>query len=51
MSSMTDFRAALRRDFVSFIHRAFLELNPSTKLLMAPYIYLIADRLEQCRSG
>ncbi len=48
---MTDFRAALRRDFVSFIHRAFLELNPSTKLLMAPYIYLIADRLEQCRSG
>jgi predicted phage terminase large subunit-like protein len=51
MFSMTDYRVALRHDFVSFIHRAFLELNPSTKLLLAPYIALIADRLEQCRSG
>lgn len=41
----------MRHDFVAFVHRAFVELNPQTQFLPAPYIDLLASRLEDCRSG
>jgi predicted phage terminase large subunit-like protein len=41
----------LRRDLVAFIHRVFCELNPKTRLQPAPYIELLASRLEDCRTG
>lgn len=46
-----EYQTVLRNDFASFIERAFYELNPQTLLKMAPYIELMADRLEQCRQG
>ena len=51
MLSTHEMNCILRHDFVTFLHQAFLELNPGTPLLHAPYIDLIADRLEQCRQG
>ena len=41
----------LLHDLVAFIHRAFCDLNPQTRFLLAPYIELMASRLEDCRSG
>jgi predicted phage terminase large subunit-like protein len=46
-----DYAAILRRDLMSFIERAFYELNPQTELLLAPHIELIAAKLEACRRG
>ncbi|WP_421882730.1 phage terminase large subunit [Methylibium sp.] len=46
-----EYNALVRNDFMSFVHRAFIELNPGSPLLHAPYIDLIVDRLEQCRHG
>ena len=46
-----DYAAILRRDLMSFIERAFYELNPQTELLSAPHIELIAAKLEACRRG
>jgi len=43
--------ATLRTDFMSFIERAFDELNPKTPLFAAGYIDKIAERLEACRQG
>jgi hypothetical protein len=45
------YAALLRRDPFAFIHRAFRELNPQTPFLPAPYIELMASRLEDCRQG
>jgi hypothetical protein len=45
------YAALLRRDLVAFVHRAFCELNPQTRFLRAPYIELLAARLEDCRKG
>jgi predicted phage terminase large subunit-like protein len=41
----------LRTDFLSYVQWAFYELNPGAKLLMAPYIELMASKLEACRLG
>lgn len=41
----------LRRDLVAFIQRAFCELNPQGRFQSAPYIELLASRLEDCRTG
>jgi hypothetical protein len=49
--SSPDYAALLRSDFAAFIHRSFCDLNPQTRFLPAPYIQLIASRLEDCRSG
>jgi len=46
-----EYDALLRSDFVSFLERAFYELNPDTELRMASYIELMASRLEDCRHG
>jgi len=49
--SPTEYWDILRQDFVAFITRAFAELNPTTRLLMAEYIEVMAARLEDCRQG
>jgi len=49
--SPREYAALLRHDLVAFIHRAFCDLNPQTRFLLAPYIELMASRLEDCRSG
>ena len=51
MLTVEEYRSILRVDFVSFIERAFYELNPQTTLLMANYIELLAAKLEACRLG
>jgi hypothetical protein len=47
----SELQDVLRRDFMSFAHRAFMELNPQTPLLVAPHLELIATKLEACRQG
>lgn len=49
--SPAEYQVLLRQDFVAFLTRAFYELNPKTELMMAPYIELMAARLEDCRLG
>jgi predicted phage terminase large subunit-like protein len=49
--SFEEYQVLLRQDFVAFMVRAFHELNPNTPLHMAPYIELMAARLEDCRQG
>ncbi|WVH09262.1 MAG: hypothetical protein EoVTN8_613 [Fluviibacter phosphoraccumulans EoVTN8] len=46
-----EYQTLLRSNFVTFIERSFYELNPQTRLLLAPYIHLIAMHLEACRLG
>jgi len=46
-----ELQACLRRDFVAFVERGFYELNPETKYLHNWHIDVIAEALEQCRTG
>ncbi|TYO63873.1 phage terminase large subunit [Bradyrhizobium hipponense] len=45
------FDAILRNDFVSFVYRCFLHLNPGTKFLPNWHIQAIAYQLERIRRG
>jgi hypothetical protein len=47
----TELNTILRNDLCSFIERSFYELNPQTRLRWAPYIEVIATKLEACRHG
>ena len=49
--SAAEYQYILRHDLVSFIERAFLELNPQATFMMAPYIELLASALDDCRTG
>src|SRR5689334_12802646 len=49
--SPAEYDFILRRDFASFAHRAFYELNPQSYLLMHPYIELMAAKLDAVRLG
>ncbi len=51
MLSPEEYQFILRRDFTSFIERAFYELNPQTRLLLGAHIEFIATKLEACRQG
>ena len=51
MLSDDEYSRFLRNDFVSFIERSFLELNPQTKYIPGPHIEVMASRLEACRQG
>jgi hypothetical protein len=46
-----EYQVMLRRDLQAFIHRAFLELNPSARFLPNWHLELIAAKLEACRRG
>lgn len=41
----------LRRDLTSFIEKSFYELNPGKALTVAPYVELLAAKLEAVRAG
>lgn len=49
--SSAEYDFVLRRDFLTFALRAFYELNPQTPLLVAPYMEVMATRLEAMRLG
>jgi hypothetical protein len=51
MLSPSEYTRILQRDFLSFAHRAFVELNPQTPLSIAPHLEVIASKLEACRHG
>ena len=36
---------------MSFVERAFMELNPQTEFLSAPHIEVMAAKMEDCRTG
>jgi predicted phage terminase large subunit-like protein len=46
-----ELQAILRTDFVAFVQRSFRELNPETAYLHNWHIEVIAEALEQCRTG
>jgi len=47
----SDYASILRNDLTSFAIRAFYELNPEARFIFAPYVELIAAKLEACRRG
>jgi predicted phage terminase large subunit-like protein len=49
--SPDEYKLILRNDYVSFIERAFYELNPQTRFLCGPHTEVIATKLEACRQG
>jgi len=51
MLTRAEFRVVLQHDFMAFAHHAFVRLNPQTRLLLAPYLEIIAEKLEACRRG
>jgi predicted phage terminase large subunit-like protein len=51
MISPMEYRALLRNDFYTFMHRAFCEINPNTAFLYNWHNELIAAKLEACRRG
>lgn len=44
-------QALLRQDFMSFTEMAFNEVTPGTPFVPAPYLELVAAKLEACRLG
>jgi predicted phage terminase large subunit-like protein len=51
MLSPAEYEFILRRDLMSFIERAFYELNPQTPFISGPHIEMMAAKLEACRQG
>ena len=51
MTNRRDFAALLRNDLPAFIHRSFLELNPTTEFKHNWHLEVIAHELEQVRRG
>lgn len=49
--SLEEYRVLLRNDFVTFIERAFYELNPHADFITGQYIDVMAATLERCRTG
>jgi predicted phage terminase large subunit-like protein len=49
--SYNEFQFLMRQDLMSFIERAFYELNPQTVLSKSPHIEVLASKLEACRQG
>lgn len=39
------YRRILRRDLLTFVHRAFLELNPQARFEPSPYLEVLAAKL------
>ncbi len=46
-----EYQAVMRNDFVAFVQRGFHELNPQTEYQENWHIHVIAEALEQCRTG
>ena len=50
-NNIEQFQEILRNDFAMFVQRSFRELNPETAYLHNWHIEVIAEALEQCRTG
>ncbi|HEX4022164.1 MAG TPA: phage terminase large subunit [Acidobacteriaceae bacterium] len=50
-STAIEYGTLLRKDFVGFIERSFMELNPQSEFLPNWHIEVIAAALEDCRMG
>ena len=46
-----ELQAFVRSDFALFMERSFAELNPQTEYLHNFHVEVVADALEQCRTG
>jgi hypothetical protein len=46
-----EYAACLRRDFSTFLHRSFYDLNPQTPFFPNWHIEVMAAKLEACRLG
>lgn len=51
MLTTAEYSFILRTDLMSFIERAFYELNPNATFVAGQHIELIAAKLEDCRRG
>jgi len=51
MMTRNEYKALLRSDFTSFVEHSFYELNHQTQYLFNWHIAVIADALEECRTG
>ena len=51
MTNKREFAALLRNHFLAFIHRSFLEFNPTTEFKYNWHLEVIAHELEQVRRG
>jgi predicted phage terminase large subunit-like protein len=49
--SKAEYRALLRNDFSTFVHRSFRELNPSVQFMPTWHNELVASKLEACLRG
>lgn len=49
--SSLQYTEILRADFCAFVHRSFIQLDPSTQFEANWHIEALADRLEQVRNG
>jgi len=49
--SVAEYRALLRNDFSTFVHRAFRELNPPVQFMLTWHNELIATKLAACLRG
>jgi predicted phage terminase large subunit-like protein len=51
IATKREYAALVRNDFLAFIHRSFLELNPTTEFKYNWHLEVIAHELEQVRRG
>ena len=51
MLTASEYTACLRRDFFTFLHRSFYDLNPQTPFFPNWHIEVMAVKLEACRLG
>jgi predicted phage terminase large subunit-like protein len=49
--SLAEYRAMVRTDFNTFVHRSFCELNPSVRFMPTWHNELIASKLQACLRG
>ena len=45
------FNALLATDLLAFLQRAFRDLDPRNQLLIAPFVELLTEELQQVASG
>jgi hypothetical protein len=50
-TNYSDLDSVMRLDLMTFIHRCFIELNPTQNLSLAPHIQIMAAKLADCLMG
>ena len=44
-------QAAMRTDFFSFVQKSFYEVDNSQTFILAAYLKIMTDKLQQCAEG